>query len=541
MLLAGPNNLNTEVSSGFPVHPAPVRRSFSIAAYALIGFAAIVAVVPFYDALSRLYDIWNLQPEYSHGILIPPISAFLIWRERAWISTARFDGSWSGLVLTLGGLAFWFLGEFATIYTIEQYGFLLVLYGLVVALAGWHVFRRLWMPLLILIFMVPLPAFFSNTLSLKLQLLSSTVGVALIRLAGISVLLEGNVIDLGTYKLEVAEACSGLRYLFPLMTLAFILAYLFRGAMWKRVLLFASSVPIAIVMNSFRIGVIGITVDHWGTRMAEGVLHDFEGWVVFMLSTAVLMLVAFALARVGHAKATLRESLTLDLGPSLPRALTAPRSIPPAFLGATALGVVACVLSVTLPQRVEISPARAEFATFPNQLGDWRGRQQSLEKIYLDTLKLDDYVLADYKRSARLPPVNFYVAYYGSQRKGQAVHSPRSCLPGGGWDVRSFEQRSLANVQVNGNALQINRAVIEMGTQHQVVYYWFQQRGRVITSEYLVKWYIFLDALTRNRSDGALVRLVAAVPKGAEDSVADAELAAFAEAVASKLGNYVPG
>src|SRR5207245_1672825 len=155
--------------------------------------------------------------------------------------------------------------------TVQHYAFLLVIYGLVLALTGPAIFRRLWMPLLMLVFAIPLPSFFNNSLSLHLQLLSSGLGVWVIRAAGISVLLEGNVIDLGSYQLEVAEACSGLRYLFPLMTLAFIVAYLFRGPMWKRIALFLSSVPITIVMNSLRIGFIGITVERWGSGMAEGV------------------------------------------------------------------------------------------------------------------------------------------------------------------------------------------------------------------------------------------------------------------------------
>ena len=533
--------MNTEVSAGFPAPTATARRPFSTGASAFILLAALVAIAPFHDALARLYDVWNLKPEYSHGILIPLISLFLLWRERAWLSTATFEGSWSGLALTAGGLLFWLLGDLATIVTIQQYGFLLVVYGFVATLTGWRVFRRLWMPLLILLFMVPLPPFFSNTLSLKLQLLSSALGVGVIRLAGISVLLEGNVIDLGSYKLQVAEACDGLRYLFPLMTLAFILAYLFRAPLWKRVLLFASSVPIAILMNSFRIGVIGITVEHWGQKMAEGVLHDFEGWVVFMLSMIVLLLVALALTRIGPSRTSLRDALVLDMGPPMPRAGTGSRSISRPFIGATALAALAAALTMVLPARGELTPSRTQFANYPSHIGAWQGRKQALEQVYLDTLVLDDYLMANYRRSGARPPVNFYVAYYDSQRKGQSVHSPRSCLPGGGWDMRSFGQRSLPNVLVSGQPLHVNRAVIELGTQRQVVYYWFQQRGRAITSEYLVKWYIFWDALTRNRTDGALVRLIATVPVGREESAADEELAALANQIMPTLEEYVPG
>ncbi len=210
-------------------------------------------------------------------MLIPPISLYLLWRERNWLARTPFTGAWSGLLVVALGLGLWLIGEMSTITAIVNYGFLIVLYGLVISLTGWAVFRHLWMPFLILVFMIPLPQFFAANLSLKLQLLSSQLGVSLIRLFGISVFLEGNVIDLGAYQLEVAEACNGLRYLFPLMTLAFILAYFFRVPVWKRAVLFLSSIPIAILLNSARIGVIGVTVEHWGQKMAEGLLHDFEG------------------------------------------------------------------------------------------------------------------------------------------------------------------------------------------------------------------------------------------------------------------------
>jgi len=118
--------------------------------------------------------------------------------------------------------------------------------------------RKIWIPLLFLGFMIPLPSFLYNNLSAYLQLISSQLGVAFIRLFGVSVYLEGNVIDLGTYQLQVVEACNGLRYLFPLMSLAFLSAYFFKGAMWKRAIIFLSSIPITVLMNSVRIGITGM-------------------------------------------------------------------------------------------------------------------------------------------------------------------------------------------------------------------------------------------------------------------------------------------
>ena len=163
-----------------------------------------------------------------------------------------------------------------------------------------------------------------------------------------------------------------------------------------------------------------------------------------------------------------------------------------------------------------------------------------MERVYLDQLMLDDYLLADFYRSGTRP-VNFYVAWYDSQRAGRSAHSPRSCLPGGGWEIQSLTQVDVPGVSVEGKPLRVNRVLIQLGSQKQLVYYWFQQRGRVVTNEYMVKWYMFWDSLTRNRTDGALVRLV--VPLTATDSVpaVESELVEFAAAATRQLDAYVPG
>ncbi|MEP7242654.1 MAG: VPLPA-CTERM-specific exosortase XrtD [Gammaproteobacteria bacterium] len=521
-----------------------LRPGLSIRGFVLLAVAAIAAITPFAPALGDLYNIWNLKPEYSHGIFIPMLSAFLIWRQRHELRELPFSGSWYGLIPIALGLGLRVVGDLTTMFTLVHYGFLLVLYGLVLTLTGPAVFRRLWMPLLMLVFMVPPPSFFSDALSLKLQLLSSALGVWVIRMAGISVLLEGNIIDLGSYQLQVAEACNGLRYLYPLMTLAFIVAYLFRGPLWKRITIFASSVPIAIVMNSVRIGVIGITVEHWGPRMAEGVLHEFEGWLVFMLSTGTLLLTALLLAKMGNRGAKLHEML--NIYPTPPRkdatspAAAHPTSapLPRSFVAAAALVVVGATAILTMPTRHEIRPSRDAFDDFPTRVGAWVGQRGTLENIYLDALKLDDYVMADYHESTGIP-VNFYAAYYYSQDTSRAVHSPRNCIPGGGWEIARIERRNLPSVAGSG-PLAANRVVIQQGERKQVVYYWFQQRGRRITNEYMVKWYLFWDALTRHRTDGALVRFVAPLPRGVPEAEADAKIARLASALQPQIARYMP-
>jgi len=517
------------------------RVGFPPSLLPLLALGLVAAAIPFVHVLSGLYNVWNLKPEYSHGFIIPLISTFLIWRRREELRQLPFTGSWSGLILIAAGLGLRLVGELTTMQTIEHYAFLLVIYGLVLSLTGPVVFRRLWVPLLMLVFALPLPSFFDNALSLQLQLLSSQLGVAVIRTAGISVLLEGNIIDLGSYQLEVAQACSGLRYLFPLMTLAAIVAYLFQGALWKRVLIFVSSIPITVAMNGLRIGFIGITVDRWGSGMAEGALHDFEGWLVFMFSAGLMLLTAAGLARIGPRKLTLRDAFNPPpLPPAGTSATTVKQVVPRSFITAVVLVLVAAAFGVLMPSQAtaQTAPARVDFGAFPARIDDWQGQRDSLQAVYLDSLQLDDYVLIDYHTPGR-PPVNFYSAYYGTQDANRHVHSPRDCIPGGGWEVQRIEQRMFPKVGAAG-AFPINRAVIQLGASRQVVYFWYQERGRHLTNDYVAKWYLFWDALTEHRTDGALIRFVAPVPKGGDESQADAALMTLAGRIVPTLGRYIP-
>ncbi|MCK4708318.1 MAG: exosortase, partial [Gammaproteobacteria bacterium] len=209
------------------------------AIFALLGFI-------FFDALSEMEHIWSIKEEYGHGYIIPFITIFLIWQKSDQIEEIEYRSSWGGVLLILAGLCLYYLGTLSSIYTIIQYAFVIVLFGTVLSIVGTRVFKIILVPLVMLVFMIPLPAFLLNNLSSQLQLISSQIGVAVIRLFEISVFLEGNVIDLGVFKLQVVEACSGLNYLFPLMTLAFITAYFFTGAFWKKAIIFLSSIPITI-------------------------------------------------------------------------------------------------------------------------------------------------------------------------------------------------------------------------------------------------------------------------------------------------------
>jgi exosortase D (VPLPA-CTERM-specific) len=518
---------------------APVWR-FPWGMVILACAVGLMSLWPFWDGLRQMWGWWIDAPEYSHGLLIPPIAAFLMWQQKDRLELMPFTGSWLGVAVILLGGAALVIGQLGTVYTIVQYAYVITLYGLVLSFLGMAAFRLVAVPLLIVLFMIPLPQFVLANLSTKLQLLSSQLGVFVIRLFDISVFVEGNVIDLGGYKLQVAEACSGLRYLFPLMTLGFLMSYFYKGALWKRLVLFVSSVPITVLMNSFRVGVIGVTVERWGIGMAEGFLHEFQGWMVFMASMGLMLGEIALLNLCGREEGTWRQLFGVEFPMPTPRgAPLRQRSVPSSFVAASALMVAFIATTLVLPRPAEIFPPRASFSEFPMQLGGWSGRRSTLDGVYTDLLKMDDYLLADYV-DAGGHVVNLYVPYYDSQRKGEAVHSPRSCLPGGGWQMRDFGQRMLTGVIDNGRPLLVNRTLIEMGNQRQLVYYWFQQRGRVISNEFAVKWYLFVDALLRHRTDGAMVRLITPLPPASSETDADRRLTDMAAQLMPELGRFVP-
>ena len=201
------------------------------------------------------------------------------------------------------------------------------------------------------------------------------------------------------------------------------------------------------------------------------------------------------------------------------------------ILVAVAVGVY------SLDERQEVLPPRTELTAFPLALGDWRAREDYLPADIEKFLGVDDYLLADYKRAAG-EQVNFYIAFYASQRKGNSPHSPRVCLPGGGWRIADFSEINYPLAAQT--AFPINRAVLALNSHKQLVCYWFEQRGRRIANEYWMKWYLLVDSIMMNRTDGALVRIVTPIYPSEDVGAADQWLQDFLAVALPPLPEYIP-
>jgi len=514
--------------------------NYNITTLAMLGAGFLLVVPTFWGGISELVSRWDSQEEYSHGYMIPLVTAYLIWQRKDLLKTLEFKPSWLPVGLVFLALVVSVIGEISALYILINFSLILIILAMAWSLMGWKAFKFVMIPLALLTFAIPLPYFLEATLTADLQLISSKLGVGFIRLFSIPVYLEGNVIDLGGYQLQVVEACSGLRYLYPLMGVGFIVAYLYQVEFWKRVLVFASTIPITILMNSLRIGVIGILVEHWGQGMAEGFLHYFEGWIIFIACLSLLLGEMWLLNRFSKNPVSFAQVLTIPSGPKYDEGQIEhkTRELSRQFVACVGLVVVAFLVIQSIDSREEIVPVREKFVTFPLYFDGWAGEQKNLQPIVYNSLALTDYVLNNYSKDAS-PPVNFYVAYYESQRKGVSPHSPRVCVPGGGWSITDLKRVKLG-IEESNDPVNVNRAIIQNGQNKQLVYYWFKQRGRDIANEYWMKWYLLTDSLSRNRTDGSLVRLTTPILPHEKETDAENRLNEFLSKVNPMLDDFVP-
>ena len=255
-----------------------------------LAIAALLGTIYFRVAAKLVYD-WYTIPDYSHGFLVPFFALFLLWDKRKVLRSTPVKGSWHGISLVLLSIAILILGVYGVDLFTARISFVLLLAGIVWTLFGWQMLRELRFPLLVLVLAIPFPTILFNKITFPLQLFASRLASDLLPLLGVPVLLEGNVIQLPVMKLEVAEACSGIRSLMSLFTLAVFYGYFLERTTRRRVLLALASIPIAVAANVLRIVGTGLCVQYWDPVKALGFFHEFSGWVMFVISLVCLYLV----------------------------------------------------------------------------------------------------------------------------------------------------------------------------------------------------------------------------------------------------------
>lgn len=507
----------------------------------LLGISLLAAVWFFYEGVDALLAAWA-TPEYSHGPAIPILSAILLLRQ---LKTEPIVvgpvNRLPGMGVFVVAIAFAAIGKLAGISEVVAYATILWVGAVLLVSFGWAQGRRFWPAVLHLVYMLPLPGVFYYKLSTYLQSVSSEWGVAILQALSVPVFLDGNIIELDSIKLHVAEACSGLRYLFPILSFSYVFAVLYRGPTWHKAVLLIAAAPVTVVMNAVRIAIAGLVVQHSGAEHLEGFTHFFEGWVIFIACIVLLLALAQLLVWSRRDGVQMWSAFDLDfdaLVPQLARLkLIEPSKALKLMIAILLVGAAAWSLR---PQAAPMHIERTPFALFPRQLETWSAQSTARFSSEVEgTLGADDYTRLIYKTGETSSPVEFFAAYYNDQTQG-GTHSPEICLPSSGWEIASLDRIDLNTLFPIGHAYNVNRAIIQKGEARMMAFYWFEQHGRHVAWDFEAKLMLLWDGVMLGRTDGALVRLTTPIEPSESDAQAQARLIAFFDQMRRQLPQYVP-
>lgn len=514
--------------------------------------ALICAALAFLYAnvLTKLGRDWWSDENYSHGLLVPFVIGFIIWSEFDEIKklVEKPQILLGGSVITLSILMLLGGTLGAELFT-QRVSFVLMLAGITIYFFGAKILQNLVTPFVLLLLSIPIPQIIFNKIAFPLQIWASQAAVWGIRLFQIPTVRKGNVIEIlpngatQILSLEVVEACSGIRSLMTLVTLALILAYFTRERsennkhfwqsfdFWRTVILMFSAIPIAVLTNAARVTATAMLAFYYGKSAMEGALHDSLGWMVYVVALVLLLGLNFVLKKFQRKDA---EMQSFEKESEL---IANRKSQIVNVLPIVLIIVFSGIFINWLQQRGEAQIARKDLSEIPQTLGDWRqkGNEIRFGEQTESVLRVSDYTMREFLDSkGRL--ANIYVGYYASQRTGATYHSPQNCLPGAGWVMKEPEIIEIKTA--DGKTFNANRYIIENGVYKEVMIYWYQGRGRIEPSEYRDKINTVWDSVLRRRSDGALVRVMTSV--GSNETEATEAAKNLSAQIAEKLSDYVP-
>jgi exosortase len=280
------------------------RPSLILQLALLFGAIAII----YHGILAALVLDWWNDPNFSHGFVMPVFSLFVAWQQRKKLAALPLAPSWFGLVVIAGALTVLIVGVLGAELFLSRSSLVLLLGGLIIYFAGWRHFHALLFAWGVLFLMIPIPVIVFNEIAFPLQFLASQLATWLLAVLGVPVLREGNVIHLPVMSLEVVEACSGIRSLVSLTALAVIYGYFVEKRNLWRVALVIGAIPIAVAANGLRIMGTGLVVQYWDPQKGEGFFHTFSGWIIFVLSLAMLFALHRSFKLLGHCSFRTKEA-----------------------------------------------------------------------------------------------------------------------------------------------------------------------------------------------------------------------------------------
>ncbi|WP_028319645.1 exosortase C-terminal domain/associated protein EpsI [Desulfobulbus elongatus] len=488
-------------------------------------------VVGFWPAIQKMVSLWNFD-DSNYCYLVVPLFLYLCWEKRTTFNYLTFN--WKPWSLAVYALAFLLVvvGELGSIVTLTFIGLWFFLFAIGLSLYGNRI-RKLWFELLILAFIVPFPPFILRSLTFNLKMLASTLSVHMLRVLDVSVLQNGNIIDLGVRQFQVVDACSGLRYVLAMFLLALLIGHFYSRDLVRRAILLMFVLPVAVLVNSFRIFITAVFSINGYPELADNFFHDFAGFALFLCAAVILWFVTSLLNTIGPTLTVPQIWSTRakdDRGRAPNRAIV--------FLCCLLLlggGWIAHKLPST-----HIIPERQSFLDFPLEIGGWEGTREHIPDDILAELWSDDYVKMTFSHPDRPgQQIHLLIPYYAYQGTLHAAHAPQSCILGSGWALSGSQDRTVA--VADKEHITVRTMLFQKEKTNLVANYFFLGRGRTTVSPWMNKLYLIWDAFKQHRTDGAIVRVEMVVPDNKISDRAYEDLDHFIAALWNILPRYIPG
>lgn len=474
--------------------------------------AGLIFLALYRRAGEELYTNWNLADSYyTHGFLVPFVSLFFVWKERAAIASLPVVPSAWGLVWMVAAGAMLLVGDFLGFRVFGHLSILPMLTGALLIFQGRARTQQMWFPLVFLLFMIPIPPSMTQSIALHLKLIAAETAVRIANLLTLPMVREGSYIHFGDDKLLVGDVCGGLRSLISLLALGALAAYISSSKWWGKVLLLALAGPIAIAANIVRIFFLCVVGYMWGSEMAGGKVHDYSGVLIYAVAIALFVLAEVPLRRWAGAESEEAAKGRPVLAASLRRR---PALL---FLGTLAfLGVVTYAhLSILHAQAAAHLDAPAPVAIdIPSRIVDYKqiGNDIGVDERTQEILESSTIVIRNYASPAGRP-IQLSIVHAGSTRR--SLHFPEVCLVGAGWEIVKQESASV------GILFSAKRLVLVKGDQQEAVLYWFKTGDTVTGNFFLNAFYWAKNQLMFGTPTSAMVKVTTPV-------LSDGEGGAFA-------------
>ena len=391
-------------------------------------FWPIVVTAIYYQVIGKLVSDWYTNPDFSHGFLVAPFALFLLWDKRKVLRDTPIQQTWSGVWLLLAAIFVLFMGIYGAELFLSRLSLVMLLAGIVWTLCGRAMLREMRFAILVLLLAIPIPAVLFNQITFPLQLLASRMASAILPLFGVPVLRDGNIIQLPSMQLEVAEACSGIRSLMSLFAVAIFYGYFLERSTSRRVVLALAAIPIAVFANAARIVGTGLCVQYWNPDKAVGFFHEFSG----LADVHRLAVLPVCRPHLDASQNSLRQE----------NEMKSPR------FWVVLLLLLATFTTLRLRASVDRVPPSEPLNLLPQTFDAWSSQDVPISQDTLDILgdgRFLNRIYINATPAGRLvePPVSLFIGYFPTQRTGQSIHSPQNCLPGAGWTFVSSRKINL--------------------------------------------------------------------------------------------------